>query len=57
MVDVRSSEDGVCTGCGRVLTNTELVTEGVIKVLDRVGPMLSHLRCFELRCFELSDDE
>jgi hypothetical protein len=57
MADVRSTEDGVCTGCGTAITNTELVTEGVIKVLDRAGPMLFHLRCFELRCFELSDDE
>jgi len=54
---VRSIEDGVCTGCETAITNTELVTEGVIKVLDRAGPMLFHLRCFELRCFELSDDE
>ena len=30
MADVRSIEDGVCTGCGTAITNTELVTEGVI---------------------------
>jgi len=44
---VRSVETSQCTACGETITDTEFVTEGVVRVLDKTGPTQFHLRCFE----------
>ena len=52
MIYVRSVESAICTACAALITNDDILADGVIRVLDGSGPMYFHLRCFEL-----SDDD
>ena len=52
MAYVRSIEYAFCTSCGAMITNEDIRAEGVIRVLDGVGSMYFHLRCFELSDYD-----
>ena len=48
MAYVRSVEDEVCTACGALITESDLL-DGVVRVMDRTSrPMQFHMPCFEL---------
>src|SRR5262249_19776364 len=44
----QSVAGGGCTPCGKLVTHTEALVEGVVRVIDRAGSMQFHARCFEL---------
>jgi len=48
MTYVRSVEYVMCTVCGALIKNKEILADGVVRVLDGIASTYFHLRCFEL---------